>query len=105
MHIVVCAKQVPDPDAAFSMLKVDEQAKKVIPAPGLPLVMSPFDEQALEAALRVRESLGQGKITALSVGPESARSMLKHALGMGADEALLIEDPLLQDATSEATAL
>ncbi len=105
MHIVVCVKQVPDPDAAFSMLKVDEQAKKVIPAPGLPLIMSPFDEQALEAALRVRERVGEAKITAVSVGSQSARSMLKHALAMGADEALLIDDPLLQDAASEATAL
>ena len=105
MHIVVCVKQVPDPEAAFSMLKVDEQAKKVIPASGLPLVMSPFDEQALEAALRIRESTGAARITAISVGPESARGVLKHALAMGADEALLVSDALLEDAGSEATAL
>ena len=105
MHIVVCVKQVPDPEAAFSMLKVDEQAKKVIPASGLPLVMSPFDEQALEAALRIRESTGAARITAVSVGPESARGVLKHALAMGADEALLVSDALLEEAGSEATAL
>jgi len=105
MHIVVCVKQVPNPEAAFSMLKVDEQAKKVVPAAGLPLVMSPFDEQALEAALRVRESLGEAKITALSVGPESARNALKHALAMGADEALLVCDPAFTDCASETAAL
>ena len=105
MHIVVCIKQVPDPEAAFSMLKVDEQAKKVVPAAGLPLVMSPFDEQAVEAALRIRESIGAARITALSVGPERARSALKHALAMGADEALLVEDARLEDAGAEATAL
>jgi len=105
MHIAVCVKQVPDPEAAFSMLKVDEQAKKVVPAPGLPLVMSPFDEQAMEAALRIRESMGEAKITAVSVGPDSARNILKHALAMGADEALLVKDALLEDAGSEATAL
>ena len=105
MHIVVCVKQIPDPEAAFSMLRVDEQAKKVVSAPGLPLVMSPFDEQAVEAALRIRESTGHAKITAVSVGPESARSVLKHALAMGADEALLVSDALLEDAGSEATAL
>lgn len=104
MHIVVCVKQVPNPEAAFSMLKVDEQAKKVVPAAGLQLVMSPFDEQALEAALRIRESLGEAKITALSMGPESARNALKHALAMGADEALLVKDDALEDAGSEATA-
>ena len=126
MHIVVCVKQVPNPEAPFSMLKVDEQAKKVIPAAGLNLVMSPFDEQALEAALRIRESAGvndarsidaptenqarktdaptAAKITAVSIGPESARSVLKHALAMGADEAVLVSDAALEDAGSEATA-
>ena len=105
MHIVVCVKQVPDPEAAFSMLKVDEHAKKVVPASGLPLVMSPFDEQAIEAALRLRESIGQAKITAISVGPDSARNVLKHALAMGVDEALLVSDDALDEATSELAAL
>jgi electron transfer flavoprotein beta subunit len=105
MHIIVCVKQIPDPEAAFSMLRVDEALKKVIPAPGMPLVMSPFDEQALEAALRVRENLGQGKITAITVGAESARNTLKHALAMGADEALLVNDDAAKDAGSEVTAL
>ena len=104
MHIVVCVKQVPDPEAAFSMLKVDEQARKVVPAAGLQLVMSPFDEQAMEAALRVREARGEAKITALSVGPDIARTVLKHALAMGADEAVLVSDGALADAGSEATA-
>jgi electron transfer flavoprotein beta subunit len=105
MHIAVLVKEIPDPEAAFSMLKIDERAMRVVPPPGMPLVMSPFDEQALEAALRVREQLGQAKITALSVGPEGARNVLKHALAMGADEALLVADPALEEATSETTAL
>jgi electron transfer flavoprotein beta subunit len=105
MHIAVCVKQIPNPDAAFSMLKVDERARKVVPAAGLQLVMSPFDEQAVEAALRIRETVGEAKITAVSVGPESARNVLKHALAMGADDALLVSDVVLEDATSEATAL
>ena len=104
MHIVVCVKQVPNPEAAFSMLKVDEEAKQVIPAAGLPLVMSPFDEQALEAALRVRDSGTQAKITAISAGPESARTVLKHALAMGADEAILLNDATLEDAAGEGVA-
>jgi electron transfer flavoprotein beta subunit len=105
MHIVVCVKQVPNPEAAFSMLKIDEQARKVVPASGLQLVMSPFDEQAVEAALRVRESIGEVKITAISVGPDSARNVLKHALAMGVDEALLVRDDALKDAPSELAAL
>jgi electron transfer flavoprotein beta subunit len=105
MHIAVCVKQIPNPEAAFSMLKIDEQAQKMIPAAGLQLVMSPFDEQALDAAVRVRERLGRAKITAISVGPDSARNTLKHALAMGADEAVLVSDGTLNDAGSEATAL
>ena len=105
MHIVVCVKQVPDPEAAFSMFKVDENAGKVVPAQGMQLVMSPFDEQAVEAALRIRESAGPAKITAISAGPESARNVLKHALAMGADEALLVQDGVSEERGSEATAL
>ena len=104
MHIVVCVKQIPNPDAAFSMLTVDEQTKKVVAAAGLPLVMSPFDEQAVEAALRIRESAGAAKITAVSIGPDTARNALKHALAMGADEAVLVNDAALEDAGPEATA-
>jgi electron transfer flavoprotein beta subunit len=105
MKIVVCVKQIPNPEAAFSMLTVNEQAKKVLPAPGLPLVMSPFDEQAVEAALRIREKGAQANILALSIGPDSARNTLKHALAMGADEAVLVSGAELADCTGEATAL
>ena len=104
MHIAVCIKQIPSPEAAFSMFRIDEHAKKVVPVAGVPLVMSPFDEQAVEAALRVREAAGGAKITAVSIGPDSARNALKHALAMGADEAVLLDDPLLEDAGPEATA-
>ena len=104
MHLVVLIKQIPSPEAAFSMFRIDEQALKVTPMPGVPLVMSPFDEQAMEAALRIRESLGEAKITAVSIGPDSARNALKHALAMGADEAVLVSDAALEDSAAAATA-
>ncbi len=104
MRIIVCAKQVPDPDAAFTMFKVDEQAKKVIPAPGLQLVMSPFDEQAVEAALRIRERHASAKITVISLGPETARNAIKHGLAMGADEGVLLTDGVFENADSYTTA-
>jgi electron transfer flavoprotein beta subunit len=103
MHIVVCAKQVPDPEAAFSMFKVDEQAKKVIPAPGLRMVMSPFDEQALEAALRVREA-ADARITVMTLGAESARAVIKHGLAMGADDGVLLADPAFENGDAYTTA-
>jgi electron transfer flavoprotein beta subunit len=104
MHIVVCAKQVPDPEAAFSMFRVDEQAKNVIPAPGLRMVMSPFDAQALEAALRVREAAGEARITVMSLGTESARAALKHGLAMGADDGILLADAAFEDGDAYTTA-
>lgn len=103
MHIVVCAKQVPNPEAAFSMFRIDEHAKQMVPAPGLQLVMSPFDEQAVEAALRIRERHA-GKITMLTLGPESARNAIKHGLAMGADEGVLLRDAAFDDADSHTTA-
>ncbi len=104
MRIVVCVKQVPDPEAAFSMFKVDEEARKVIPAPGLPLVMSPFDEQAVEAALRIRERHPDTRIAVMTLGPDSARNAVKHGLAMGADEGVLLTDGAFEDADSYTTA-
>jgi electron transfer flavoprotein beta subunit len=104
MHIVVCVKQVPNPEAAFSMFKVDEAAKKVVPASGLQMVMSPFDEQALEAALRIRDAGTQARITVMTVGTETARAVLKHGLAMGADDGVLLPDPAFQDGDAYSTA-
>jgi electron transfer flavoprotein beta subunit len=104
MHIVVCAKQVPNPEAAFSMFRIDEQAKRMVPAPGLQLVMSPFDEQALEAALRIRERHADTRITIMTLGAESARNALKHGLAMGADEGVLLSDSAFEVADSYTTA-
>ncbi len=105
MHIVVCIKYIPDPEAAFSMFRIDEQAKKVIPAPGLRHVVSPFDEQAVEAALRIREALAGARITVVTLGTELSRNALKHGLAMGADDGVLLDDRALDDGDSFTTAL
>jgi len=104
MHIVVCVKQVPNPEAAFSMFKVDEQAKTVIPASGLQMVMSPFDEQAVEAALRIRDAGGEARITVMTLGLDSARAVLKHGLAMGADDGVLLGDAAFQQGDAYSTA-
>ena len=104
MHIVVCVKQVPNPEAAFSMFKVDEAAKKVVPAAGLQMVMSPFDEQALEAALRIRDAGAQARITVMTLGTETARAVIKHGLAMGADDGVLLSDPAFEGGDAYATA-
>ena len=75
MDIVVTVKQVPDPDIPPTHFKVDEAAKKVIPPAGVAPVMNGYDAHALEAALRLKEQLG-GKVTVISLGPDTARDTL-----------------------------
>ena len=93
MRIVVCIKQIPHPDALGAVLRIDEAARVAILPPAHPLVISPFDEQALEAALRIRDRRGAAvKITTVTLGPESARAALKQALALGADDAVHLID-------------
>ncbi len=105
VHLAVCIKYVPDPEAAFSMFSIDEQAKKVIPAAGLKHVVSPFDEQAIEAALRIREAHPGTRITVITLGHEMSRNALKHGLAMGADDGVLLSDAAFDEGDSYTTAL
>ena len=89
MNILVCVKQVPDPETPPAGFKVDSAAKQAIPALGTAAVISPFDENALEAALRIKDAYG-GTITALTMGPPEAEDVLRHALALGADEGFLL---------------
>ena len=90
MKIIACIKQVPDSEA-----KVKAENRKVSWGDA-PLVINPFDEFAVEGALQQKEAQG-GTVTALCIGPESAKEALKHALAMGADDAILVSDPALAE--------
>lgn len=103
-HIICFVKQVPDPETPASQFKVDEAAKKVIPAPGMQPVPSQFDTIGVEAALRIKDKMPDTIITVISVGPDSFRDTIKHCLAMGADEGVHINDPALADADHWATA-
>jgi len=103
MDIVVTVKQVPDPDIPPTHFKIDEAARKVVPPAGVAPVMNGYDANALEAALRLREEFG-GKVTVVSLGPDSAKDTLKRAIAMGADAAIHINDPALNEADSTTTA-
>jgi len=105
VHIIVCAKQIQNPEIATSVFRVDEQANKIIPVVGMPLVMSPFDEQCMEAALRIREKLGEVKITIMSLGPKSTKDVIKHGLSMGADEGVILDEEGLEGGDSHTAAL
>jgi electron transfer flavoprotein beta subunit len=103
MNIIVCVKQVTDPEAPPSSFKIDPAANKVVPPPGMPPVISTFDEYAVEAALRIKEKAG-GKITALSLGMNLLRDVVKKPLSMGVDDLVLLEDPAFVDGDSWSTA-
>ncbi len=97
MKIVVCIKQVPDSTAKV----VVEQGK--VSWGDAPLVMNPWDEYAMEAALQQKEALG-GTVMVVTIGDESTKESLKRALAMGADDAILINDPALANMDTQATA-
>ena len=90
MKIIACIKQVPDSEAK---VKADDGK---ISWGDAPLVINPFDEYAVEGALQQKEAMG-GTVTVLCIGPESAKDALKHALAMGADDAVLVSDPALAE--------
>jgi len=103
MHLVVCLKQILDPEVPPSDFRLAPSGRA--PAEGIAsLVPSIFDENALEIALQVREAAGSGKITALSIGPDSAIDALRKALSMRADEAFLIRQGDFPDLDTYATA-
>ena len=105
LNMIVCVKQVPDPEAPPSSFQVNEADKKVVPAAGVQPVISQFDAIAVEAALRIRDAAGEGKITLISMGPAGARDVIKHGLAMGADEGVLLSDAAFEAGDSYTTAL
>jgi electron transfer flavoprotein beta subunit len=90
LNIIVCIKQVLDPEAPPSAYKIDEATKRLVQT-GVPPVISPFDENALEAALRIKDAL-PARITAVSLGWNLSKTVLRKAVAVGADDLYLIED-------------
>ena len=103
MNIIVCVKEIPDPETPASAFSIDPVAKRAIPAKDNPPVMNPFCENAVEAALRIKDAQGE-KVSVLCMGAQSAEKVLKHGLAMGADEAYLLNDSAFDDPDSFTTA-
>jgi electron transfer flavoprotein beta subunit len=89
MRTIVCIKPVPDPKQ-WHRLKLDP-ATKTLERTGIPGAINPLDRHALEEALRLRERQG-GEVIVLSMAPDLARPVIKEALAMGADRAILLSD-------------
>ncbi len=88
MKIVVCMKQVPSSEA------------RIVVAPGgttidpseVEMVVNPYDEYAVEEALRIKEAKGAGEVIVVAIGPEKAKEAIRSCLAMGADRGLIVKD-------------
>ena len=97
MKIVVCVKQVPD-TADIRWTENNTMIRE-----GVESILNPFDEYAVETALRIKEAHPDSTITVLTMGPPQAKDALKRALAMGADDALLVTDKKFAGADTQAT--
>ena len=98
MNIVVCIKQVPD----TAEIKIDPQTNTLM-REGVPSIINPFDLNALEAGLQIRDIIGDSRVTVLTMGPPQAESSLREAVSIGADEAVLLSDRAFAGSDTWAT--
>lgn len=98
MHIVVCIKQVPD----STKISIDP-VTKTLQREGVESILNPFDEYALEIALKIKDACG-ARVSVISMGPPQAESILREALARGADDAVLLSDRAFAGADTLATA-
>jgi len=97
MNIIVCIKQVPDTND----IKIDPVTNTLI-RDGVESILNPFDTYAVEEAIRLKETYG-GKVTAITMGPPQAESVLKEAVSLGVDEIILLSDRKFAGADTWAT--
>ena len=101
MKIVICIKRVPDTEARIRIAGDGTS----IDTSGIKFVISPYDEFALETALRIKEAKGAGEIIVISLGEASSAEQLRAALAMGADRAVLLKGQTGLDGSATARAL
>ncbi len=99
MNVVVCVKQIPDPNSPG---KIDPVSKRLV-REGVDLVLDPGDEHAVEAGLQIVERDG-GEVTIVSMGPPKAIDAIRKALSMGGTRGILITDPGLENSDALGTA-
>jgi electron transfer flavoprotein beta subunit len=87
VNIVVCLKQVPDSE---TRVKVSADGRGV-DLSGVSMVVNPYDEYAVEAGLQLKQAAGAGEVALLTVGPAGAATVMRKALAMGADRAVLLK--------------
>jgi electron transfer flavoprotein beta subunit len=100
MKILVMVKQVPD---TATQVKVTGDGRG-IETQGVTWIVSPYDEFAVEEALKIKEKRGQGEVVAVSLGPDRVKEALRSCLAMGADRAIHLLDPAWAEADTLLTA-
>ncbi len=103
MNMIVCVKQVLDPETPAASFKIDPEAKRAVASKDVEMVINPFCENAVEAALKVKDASG-GTVKILSMGGASAKEVIKHSLAMGGDEGYQLTDPAFNDSDAYSTA-
>ncbi len=98
---MVCIKRVPDTE---TRIRIGEDATTIDPS-GVKFIISPYDEFAIEAALRIKEAAGEGEVTLVTLGDASSQETLRAGLAMGADGAVLLEGVQTMDGLATAKAL
>lgn len=99
MKIVVCIKQVP----ATTNVKIDPKTNALV-REGVESQVNPFDENAIESALQIKDALGdECQVIVLSMGPPQAETILRDAIAMGADDAILVTDAKFRGSDTLAT--
>src|SRR5215470_17708040 len=101
MKIAVCLKRVPD---TTSKIVIGADGKSIDEA-GLKFVPNPYDEFAVEEAMKLKETAGSGEVVVISLGTDAAQETLRTALAMGADRAILLQSPGSADGLEVARAL
>lgn len=96
LNIAVLAKQVIDPEMPMAAFRIDGDVKAVVPPPNIPPVVNGFDENAVEAALQIKDTQ-EATVTVISTGTSFALDVMKKPLSMGADELVLLQDDAFEN--------
>ena len=103
MHIVVCVKQIIDPEIPSAEFRIDFEARRAVEGQSKQ-VLNPYDGNALEVALQLKDRHEETSVTVMTVGPESDQKVLRHALAMGCDDAIWLKDDGFDNLDSHGTA-
>ena len=101
MKIVVCVSHVPD---TATRVKIGSDGKSIDPS-GVTFIINPYDEFAVEEALKTKEKLGSGEVVSVTLGSDNSKETIRKALAMGVDSGVLLKDDNHRDSFGVAKAL